>query len=558
MGRIVTRNQPCPNCTSSDAFQIYEDDSGYCFSCEKAVKNINAIDFEIEERNTVTEFVPQITINEVMHLGIRSMPDRKISKPIMEHFGVRSETDNDGTVTAQYYPYTVEGEVVAYKKRLLPKQFNIVGSFSQSDCELFGQSTFAPGGNKVIVTEGELDAMAVAHAAFVKYKKIYPVVSLPSASMLAPLKTNRKWLRSFKEVILWLDNDEKGDNALREAAKIIGFDKVKVVKSLEKDANDTLIKQGEEATMQCVWNAKQYSPAGIIADPEKIWEEMVEYSNKKSVPYPPCLAGINEKLKGMRTGEITLWTSGTGSGKSTLLREIMLHLLETTNEKIGLVSLEESPSEVARKLSGMVLNKNPAKDEIPLADLRPGFDSIFGDGRVIVLDHHGSIKDGSIIDTLESMCVMGAKYLFLDHITILVSEGSEGLTGNEAVDKVMNDLLSLVKRHDVWIGLVSHLRKMDKVGKSFEDGQMASLDDIRGSGSIKQISFDILAFSRDLNGQTEKDKNTIKMSVLKSRFTGLTGSCGTAVYNYETGRLAYGGEEETTELDSFDPLDVEI
>jgi hypothetical protein len=87
---------------------------------------------------------------------------------------------------------------------------------------------------------------------------------------------------------------------------------------------------------------------------------------------------------------------------------------------------------------------------------------------------------------------------------------------------------------------------------------MASLDDIRGSGSIKQISFDILAFSRNLNGETEKDKNTIKMSVLKSRFTGLTGSCGTAVYNYETGRLAYGGEEETTELDSFDPLDVEI
>jgi len=556
MGRIVLRNQPCPNCSSSDAFQVYEDDSGYCFSCETPVKNIHEINFK--EKEIVTEFTSQLNLGDIEHLGIRSMPDRKISKPVMEHFGVRSETDNDGTVTAQYYPYTVEGEVVAYKKRLLPKQFSIVGSFSQSSCELFGQSNFASGGNRVIVTEGELDAMAIAHAAFVKYKKIYPVVSLPSASMLTPLKNNRKWLRSFQEVILWLDNDEKGDTALREAAKIIGFDKVKVVRSLEKDANDTLVKQGEEATMQCVWNAKQYSPAGLITDPEQIWEEMVEYSNKKSIPYPPCLAGINDKLKGMRTGEITLWTSGTGSGKSTLLREIMLHLLETTNEKIGLVSLEESPSEVARKLSGMVLNKNPAKDEIPLDDLRPGFDTVFGDGRVIVLDHHGSIRDGSIIDTLESMCVMGAKYLFLDHITILVSEGSEGLTGNEAVDKVMNDLLSLVKRHDVWIGLVSHLRKMDKVGKSFEDGQMASLDDIRGSGSIKQISFDILAFARDLNGDTEKDRNTIRMNVLKSRFTGLTGSCGTAVYNYDTGRLAYGGQEESTELTNLDPLDVEI
>ena len=228
MGRIVLRNQPCPNCSSSDAFQVYEDDSGYCFSCETPVKNIHEINFK--EKEIVTEFTSQLNLGDIEHLGIRSMPDRKISKPVMEHFGVRSETDNDGTVTAQYYPYTVEGEVVAYKKRLLPKQFSIVGNFSQSSCELFGQSNFALGGNRVIVTEGELDAMAVAHAAFVKYKKIYPVVSLPSASMLTPLKNNRKWLRSFQEVILWLDNDEKGDTALREAAKIIGFDKVKVVR----------------------------------------------------------------------------------------------------------------------------------------------------------------------------------------------------------------------------------------------------------------------------------------------------------------------------------------
>ena len=221
-----------------------------------------------------------------------------------------------------------------------------------------------------------------------------------------------------------------------------------------------------------------------------------------------------------------------------------MHLLETTESKIGLVSLEEAPAEAARKLSGMALKKNPVKEEIPLDTLREGFNKVFGDSRVIVLDHQGAIADGSIVETLETMCIMGAKYLFVDHITILVSEGAEGLTGNEAIDKVMNDLLSIAKRHNVWIGLVSHLRKTTTPGgKSFEDGKLASLDDIRGSGSIKQISFDILAFARNLNAETEDERNTIKMAVLKSRYTGLTGPCGTAKYNYDTGRLAYGGFE---------------
>jgi hypothetical protein len=35
MGRIVEKNQPCESCGSSDAKQIYEDGSGFCFSCRK-------------------------------------------------------------------------------------------------------------------------------------------------------------------------------------------------------------------------------------------------------------------------------------------------------------------------------------------------------------------------------------------------------------------------------------------------------------------------------------------------------------------------------------------
>ena len=259
----------------------------------------------------------------------------------------------------------------------------------------------------------------------------------------------------------------------------------------------------------------------------------------KSRPYPKCLTGLNDKLKGIRQGEITLFTSGTGSGKSTIVKEIVLDLLQDEENKIGLISLEESVGDTAEKFIEMTLNQKLDHDDNNLSelDLRQGFESVFADERLVLLDHQGSVGDSTLTDKIEYMCLMGCKYLVLDHITIAVSEGSEGLSGNEAIDKVMSDLLKIVKKHNIWLCLISHLRKAPGGGASFEEGKLASIDDIKGSGSIKQISFDIVAFARNLVADNATERNTIKFRVLKSRFTGLTGSAGAAIYNTKTGRL---------------------
>jgi len=66
------------------------------------------------------------------------------------------------------------------------------------------------------------------------------------------------------------------------------------------------------------------------------------------------------------------------------------------------------------------------------------------------------------------------------------------------------------------------------------------MDDIRGSGSIKQISMDIIAFARNVGSGDELERNTIRTKVLKCRYTGLTGPSGTLLYNFPTGRLTKG------------------
>jgi len=541
MGRIVTKNQPCEDCGGSDPLQIYEDGSTFCFSCRKShgnkegnknMSNNNNEDFDSVDN----DWGP--TVKEVSEdYPTRGFRERNINKNVAEYYGVKVSYDLDGSIDTHYYPYHKGEALTGYKVRELPKTFKAnVGKVKGG---LFGQHLFS-GGKRLVITEGELDTLAIACALYKRWGTFYPVVSIRSSTTLKDLVEEREWIRNFDEVVIWFDNDDSGKNATKEAAKIIGYDKIKIAKTPEKDASDTWIKDPDKV-LKAIYDAVEYTPAGIL-NKDELWNQLVSYNELESVPYPPFMGGLNEKLKGMRFGEITLWTSGTGSGKSTLLREIAFHLLDITKDKIGIISLEESPAETARKMSGMALNRNTAAEEIPVEELKEGYDRVFGSDRVLVLDHQGSISDGSIMDFLEYMCLSGAKYLFVDHITILASEGAEGLTGNEAIDLIMNQLLRMAKKHNVWIGLISHLRKTDNKGKSFEEGKLPSMDDIRGSGSIKQISNDIIAFARDVGNANESKRNTINTKVLKCRYTGLTGPSGALLYNFSTGRLDKGTE----------------
>jgi len=522
----------CSKCGSSDGNAVYDDGHAYCYVCQHYTHEIG------KENEVVSLAVNNIERNSGLHratgLASRGCRDRGITKTVAEHFGVLCEYDSDGNICSYLYPYHRGSELVAYKVRELPKTFSAIGDFK--GVGLFGQDVFPSGGKRIVVTEGEFDALAVA-TAYAEKGTIWPVVSVPNgATAKKTILEQREYLRSFDEVIFMYDNDEAGLNGLEEAVKIIGYDKAKVTDlGKYKDPNEVLMDAGGGELLRMVWNARTYTPAGIVAG-EEVWKQLEAYNEIESVPYPNCLGGLNDKLKGMRRGEITLWTSGTGSGKSTILREIVAHLHSETESKIGIVALEESPAETARKLSGMMLNRNPAKEEIPLDELRVGFNSILADGRIQILDHNGSVSH-DVISLIEFLCASGCEYIFLDHITILVSEGADSLTGNEAIDKIMNDLRGICKKWNVWIGLVSHLRKMGNAGQSFEDGKIASLDDIKGSGSIKQVSYDIIAFARDVGNEDEETRNTIQMKVLKSRYTGLTGPSGSVKYDYDTGRL---------------------
>jgi len=531
----------CPACPSSDGFAIYDDGHGYCFVCNHYERDIEGKEEDMPLDTVIkSTWCPEVFKQNTGDAS--GCQERRITKTIAEHYGVRVDYDANRNITAYHYPYYKDNELVAYKTRKLPKQFSTVGDFK--DVWPFGCQSFGMGGKRLVITEGEFDAMSVAQASLIHYNKIYPAISIASASNLKSLLQAREWIRSFEEVVLFFDKDAAGQKAIKEAANIIGIDKVKVATSPAKDPCELFIAAGERAVLQAIWDAQPFSPAGIVVGHEPVWEQYLARRSTESVAYPDCLRGINDKTKGMRFGEITLFTSGTGSGKSTVIKEIVLDLLDKTEDKVGMISLEESVGDTAEKFIQMKLKRNLQEYDVSLEEQEEASRAVFGSERLVLLDHQGSVGDESLIDKIEYMALMGCKYLILDHITIAVSEGAEGYTGNEAIDKVMSDLLKITKKHNVWLGVISHLRKVQGGGATFEQGKLPSMDDIKGSGSIKQISFDIIGFARDMANEDEQVRNTINFIVLKSRFTGKTGPAGNAKYDHDTTRLAWHDKHE--------------
>ena len=552
--RLLKGRHPCPECGSSDSVGYYED-HWTCFgACDKTKfyeDNQGSVNRTIMEEIDFEEIIE--TVSQIQELPIRGSERRGIFNYIYEFYGVHSALDADGKPDDRYYPWYRDNKLVAYKQKLdkIPeegekkgrsKQFYMHGDtqvMNRKDCMLWGQHLFEAGGKLLVITEGEDDTCAVQQAYDQKYRKRYPVVSLYNSKADQVFINNLDWINSFDKVILWPDQDSHnaGEETMQRYAKAIGPKAHIVGCTKYKDANDALRNENVDYVISQIWNAQPYTPAGFVKG-EELWTRFKERKEQKHLPYPECLSGINAKLKGMRLHEIVLLTSGTGSGKSTVTKEIMMHIIAQPECKLGIVSLEEDVGETVEKFIEMAMQVNFGEvDDVDENDQRSAFEELFASEKVIVLDHQGSVGDESLVDKLRALCAMGCTHIVLDHITIAVSEGNEGFTGNEAVDKMMSDLLKLVKQFPVWLGVISHLRKTGQGGKSFEEGHMASMDDIKGSGSIKQVSFDIIAFARNMIADSDEEKNTIRFRVLKARFTGMTGDAGAAKYSHKTRRL---------------------
>lgn len=507
---------PCPDCGSSDALSVY-DDGTHCFSCGKTRKT--------DGDYVTTETKVKGNFKVIGHY--KADADSNITSATAEFYNVTT----DGTDI--YFNYAnSKGELVASKKRTKDKDFIITGDWSDTE-PLFGMHLFPAGGKYATVHEGERDAEAGFQMTGSKWANVS--IKGGAANALKDCKKAYEWLNSFENIIISFDSDEVGQKAARQVAELFGT-KAKIIKHRKghKDARDYLMHGDSHEFSQAWWNAEAFVPDGII-NASTLFDEVMKPIEKAPALYP--WDGLNKLTYGIRDAELVTITAGSGLGKSQVLREIVWHLLNKTDGNIGMFFLEEGRRRTGLGLMSMAANKplHLPTTEVTDEEKKDAFEQTLGTGRVWLHDHFGSTDIDNIVSRVRYMAkALDCKYVFLDHITIVVSS-QQNPDERKALDEVMTKLRMLVQETGISLFVVSHLKRPD--GKGHEEGAATSLAQLRGSGAIAQLSDMVIGLERNGQAADEEERNTTKVRVLKNRFAGITGPACSLLYNHDTGRI---------------------
>ena len=516
----LVKHLGCDNCGSSDGNALYDDGHHYCFVCNNYTASAS------EEDTFVITESKQPRNKQLIPGEYRALPARKLTLETCRKFGYQIGLQGSKPVQIANYR-DATGAVTAQKTRDADKNFSILGNAKAMT--LFGQHLWNKG-KKLVITEGEIDAMSVSQLQGNKW----PVVSLPNGASSAKksLLAQWDWLNNFEELILLFDSDDAGQKAAQECADALPTGKCKIALLPSKDANACLVSGQGASVIDAIWQAREYRPDGIVAAAD-LREVIGVDDAASSIAYP--YSQLSRVTKGLRRGELVTLTAGSGVGKSTLVREIAFDL-HMKGEKLGMIMLEESNKRTLLGLTGLHLNKNIVVDRSLSTDeeILKGFDEVFGDGKDIYLyDHFGSSDVDVICNRIQFMVkAFDVKWVVLDHISILVS-GLATTDERKLIDMAMTRLRTLVQELDIGLFLVSHLRRPEG-DKGHEDGSKVRLGQLRGSHAVAQLSDICIGLQVDPDNP---DGDTRRLVVLKNRFTGEVGMAGIVNFNRTTGRL---------------------
>lgn len=416
-----------------------------------------------------------------------------------------------------------------------------------------------PSGSLLVRSKGKIfvcgncDCLSV----YQMFGGLYPVVSIPNgATSKQAILNNYEWICGFDNIVLIFDADKAGQRGVKEIAQILPPEKVRIVKldpSL-KDPNEYLKAGKVQEFISRWWKAEEYRPDDLVNIGD-MYDRVKEY--RKTHHYTPTpWTGVNDKLTGTRAGQLVVLASGTGMGKSAFLRTWMDFLIKTTDEHIGALYMEEKPEETVISLMSLHAGRNLKKPEVwdltNEEELKKFFEECGANRRIELFDPLITASPEYIIDKIRYMYqARKCTTIFLDHLTYLVDDSED----------VRRDLNKLCKGlHDLCVSLgitviaACHLRKALGGSKSHEEGCRVTLDDLKDSSSIKQLSDIVIGLERDSQADNPVLANTTTIRVLKNRDFGDKGvACG-AVYDKDTTRLTEITGEELAALKGGDDL----
>lgn len=529
---IIRDRLPCPDCGSRDNVKLYSDGHTHCFGCG-AHHSGDTPPLPSQSPRRMTDLVPAG--------DCRSIPARKITEETARHFGYSVSTYK-GTACQLAPYYDRDGNLLAQKVRLPGKDFKWIGG-DLKDAMPFGWHAFGHSGKHVVLTEGEIDALSMSQVQGNKW----PVWSIPCGA--GPQV--RKWLAhvkdqgafdGFETVILMFDSDEKGREAAKAAAEILGS-KAKLAELPLKDASEMLVAGRVDELVKAMWGAQPFRPEGIVGVKDVRERVLRAPSWGKTYPWK----GLTDLLYGHHHGEVITWSAGTGVGKTDALYQVTAHLVLQQDEAVGAFLLESTPEEVAKAIAGKHAGQ---RFHLPGAgwtqdELVAALDALEATGRLYLYDSQGEDSWDAIASKIEFLFhAHGVRTFLVDHVMALVADAEDE---RKAIDRMMKEMRALVIRLGITIHLVSHLNR-PATGKAFEEGGQVSLKNLRSSGGVAAWSWIVLALERDQQSSDPHARTQTTLRVLKMRRDGSrVGRTLSLRYDENTGLLNEADNPFTTE-----------
>lgn len=533
----------CKSCGSSDGAALYDDGHTHCYVCGTQTRATSP-PAERKGVKTISQDISPLT--DVF----RAIPRRGLTQASIEKYKIDINLNKEIDV-AHRYPYFKDGVHVANKiRKRETKDFYVEGDFKNA--ELFGQNLFPAGGAKAItLVEGELDAPS----AYQLLGSQYPVVSVCSAgSAVKDCRRNFEYLNSFDKIVICFDVDEPkvkpdgtqffpGQEAAQAVAGLFAPGKCAILTLQHgKDPSEYLQKGIEpQRFVKEWWQAPVSRPDGIISGSE-MWDDIISERASFAVPYP--WKGLQNATYGMRLSEAVLLMADTGIGKTKFFHTWELAVLNDpevikNNYGVGILHLEEPNRDTAIHLMGTHAGKpyHLPDTEKTQEELRRVYDEVVNTDRIMFYDHFGSNEIDTIINKIRHMAIMGCKYIFVDHLSIIVSDQS----GDERkdLDEISTKLKMLTVELDIAVFCIIHTNRSGEA---------------RGSANPEKVANVHLLIERDKEDPDPIRRNITRLTVKKCRLTGRTGPVCWLYYDPHTHQLVELDDDASMKYEQGLPL----
>jgi twinkle protein len=379
-------------------------------------------------------------------------------------------------------PYIQNGKLVNFKARAIEDK-SISRQSAGAKPILYGWHLIKSDCREVTITEGEFDAMILDQCGI-------PALSVnQGAGNLQWIESDFHLLEQFSTINLWFDNDEAGQAKVEEIMDRLGRDRVKLVLSKEKDANDTFKSGGATAVILELSKAAFKHPEDLVSiyDFTNELEDMFHGTDPRA-GLPGLFFGedINFQITEpedqpiqFARGELTLVSGYTGMGKTTFLSYQIINLWDH-DQNVCVFSGEMTKTLLGKKFVQQFCGSaKPSKTEIRCA-------TFLFDNSLVIFDKLGKVDVREMLKRFEYAAKrFGSTFFIVDSVMMLDAKTKDE---DDRETLVMQELVSFARRMNVHVFLVAHPRKPPQGSKA-----APAEYDVLGSSNLANMADNYMA-----------------------------------------------------------------